>query len=41
MSDAAAFVILGIVAVAIGWPTWVWVAAFVLAFCIMVANVSD
>lgn len=31
VSDSAAFVVLGVVALVLGWPAWAWIVAFVLA----------
>lgn len=38
MTDAAAFTILGIVALVLGWPWWAIAAAFVLAVLLVAAD---
>lgn len=41
MSDQCAFVILGIVALCVGWPTWVWVVAFGVVAVELVVSIVD
>jgi hypothetical protein len=41
MSDSVAFTILGVVALCVGWPTWVWAIAFSLAALGIIAELGD
>lgn len=40
MSDTAAFLVLGIVALAVNWPTWTWAVAFALAGLTLIAELG-
>lgn len=41
MKENTAFVMLGIVSIAVHWPTWTWVTCFVVAALLTAASPSN